>query len=121
MAQKGQRIDTLLKSEDGQHYAVVDAKYYGAQSPNTAPGWSDLVKQFFYVNAVEEVAGSTVKVTNHFIFPGSKSKLKAAYVAHRNKSISSENDCLSNYPPIHCHYRFCRKVLISGYCTNLQA
>lgn len=119
MAQKGQRIDTLLKSEDEQHYAVVDAKYYGAQSPNSAPGWSDLVKQFFYVNAVKEVAGSTIKVTNHFIFPGNEPQLKAAYVAHRNKVISDKSDCLSNYSPIHCHY-LCPIELLEKYVNGLK-
>lgn len=118
VAKKNQRLDTFLKSPDGQHYAVIDAKYYNAQSPNSAPGWSDLVKQFFYANVVREVVGSDVKVTNHFVFPGVEPKLKAAFVAHRNQTVTSLEGALSGYPPIYCHY-LCPIVLLEKYVNGL--
>ncbi|PHY60435.1 LlaJI family restriction endonuclease [Shewanella xiamenensis] len=119
VAKNNQRLDTFLKSPDGHHYAVIDAKYYDAQSPNSAPGWSDLVKQFFYVNAVKEVVGSGVKVTNHFVFPGIEPKLKAAFVAHRTQTVTSIDDGLSGYPPIYCHY-LCPIVLLEKYVNGLS-
>lgn len=119
VAKKNQRLDTFLKSPHGQHYAVVDAKYYQASSPSSAPGWSDLVKQFFYVNAVKEVVGADVKVTNHFVFPGSEPTLKAAFVAPRNQDIKDQNDCSVNYPAIHCHY-LCPITLLEKYVNGLK-
>lgn len=105
VAQKGQRTDTVLKHTDNQRFAVVDAKYYRADSPSTAPGWPDLVKQFFYKEALAQVVGGELTITNHFVFPGNERLLTAAYVAERNKHIESAQDCLDRYAPIYCHYQ----------------
>lgn len=106
VAQKGQRTDTVLKYPDGNRFAVVDAKYYEASSPNTAPGWSDLVKQFYYQKAVSLLEGEDALVSNHFVFPGASGKLRAAHVAARGFTVKSEEDCLSlEYPTIYCHYQ----------------
>lgn len=105
VAQKGQRTDTVLKHPEENRFAVVDAKYYEASSPNTAPGWSDLVKQFYYQKAVCLLEGEEAVVSNHFIFPGYRGKLKAAYVAERDVTVNSEQDCLQQYSAIHCHYQ----------------
>lgn len=119
VAKKNQRLDIFLKSPDDQYYAVIDAKYYDALSPNSAPGWSDLVKQFFYVNAVKDVVGSGAKVTNHFVFPGIEPKLKSAFVAHRTQTLTSLEDGLPGYPPIYCHY-LCPIVLLEKYVNGLS-
>jgi hypothetical protein len=105
VAQKGQRTDTVLKHSQENRFAVVDAKYYEANSPNTAPGWPDLVKQFYYQKAVCLLEGEKAEVSNHFIFPGCRGKLKAAYVAERGVTVKSEEDCLEEFSTIHCHYQ----------------
>lgn len=105
VAGKGQRTDTVLESSDAQRIAIIDAKYYGATSPQTAPGWPDLVKQFFYQKFVSNIYPDRL-ISNHFVFPGVDGKnLKAAFVAERGKKIESVSDRLSDYSPIHCHYQ----------------
>jgi hypothetical protein len=104
-AQKGQRTDTVIKHADGSRFAVVDAKYYEASSPTTAPGWPDLVKQFFYQKAVKDLEGIEAIVSNHFIFPGTAPQLKATYVAPPSIKVRSKKDCLSDYSVIYCHYQ----------------
>jgi hypothetical protein len=105
MAQKAQRTDTVLKHGEDKIFAVIDAKYYEASSPQTAPGWPDLVKQFYYQKAVIILGGKDVIVSNHFIFPGTKKALKSVHVAEREIIVKSEADCLTDYHPIHCHYQ----------------
>ncbi|MGG6134525.1 LlaJI family restriction endonuclease [Pantoea allii] len=105
MAQKGQRTDTVLYNSDKTQAAIIDAKYYDAKNPNTAPGWPDLVKQFFYHNVISYVVPANTLISNHFIFPGCSKMLKAVYVAERDKELVSNSDCLTEYPPIHCHYQ----------------
>lgn len=105
VAQKGQKTDTVLKNSESNRFAVVDAKYYEASSPATAPGWPDLVKQFYYHKAISFMEGEDATVSNHFIFPGGKGQLKSAHVAERGRVIKSELDCLAEYSTIHCHYQ----------------
>lgn len=105
VAKKGQRTDTVLKHAKENRFAVVDAKYYEASSPQTAPGWPDLVKQFYYQRAIGHLEGEDAVISNHFIFPGYSRQLKAVYVAERDVTIESEKDCLEEYSAIHCHYQ----------------
>ncbi|MDN2663282.1 LlaJI family restriction endonuclease [Psychromonas sp. 14N.309.X.WAT.B.A12] len=105
MARKGQRTDTVLKSNEGKKFAIVDAKYYEASSPQTAPGWPDLVKQFYYQDALSILEGNDSSISNHFIFPGTVKHIKSVHVAGRLKEIKSEGDCLPEYQPIYCHYQ----------------
>lgn len=105
VAQKGQRTDTVLKHDNQKLFAVVDAKYYEARTPQTAPGWSDLVKQFYYQKAVSLIEGDDAVISNHFIFPGCFRHLKAAHVAERDVTVKSKDDCLEEYSVIHCHYQ----------------
>lgn len=105
VAGKGQRTDTVLQEPSMQHIAIIDAKYYDAHSPQSAPGWPDLVKQFFYQQAIEHLYPSK-HITNHFIFPGNgKGNLKAAYVAEREGKGEGSSNGLLSYGPIHCHYQ----------------
>ena len=105
VAKKGQRTDTVLKFPEENRFAVVDAKYYEASSVVTAPGWPDLVKQFYYHRAISRLEGEDASVSNHFIFPGTKGQLKAAHVADRDQEIKSKQDCLEEYSTINCHYQ----------------
>ncbi|MFA0086363.1 LlaJI family restriction endonuclease [Vibrio sp. 10N.261.51.F12] len=117
VAQKRQRTDTVLKHPSERRFAVVDAKYYEARSARTAPGWSDLVKQFFYQKAVRDIEGGNTPVSNHFIFPGSLPNLKAAHVAKSGVTIESQEDCLEDYSAIYCHYQP-PITLLSAYVNN---
>ena len=120
VANKGQRTDTILRNDDGRRYAVVDAKYYRASTPQNAPGWPDLVKQFFYQKAVvESVREVGVVVTTHFIFPGKNKILKSAHVGPRGQHYKTELQHTNGYPVIHCHY--CEpEVLMETYVNRGQ-
>jgi len=105
VAAKGQRTDTVLRSKNMQQIAVVDAKYYDASSPKSAPGWPDLVKQFFYEQAIRSL-NLGGHISNHFIFPGTLEKnLKAVFLAKRDRKPVQAADFLLGYGPIHCHYQ----------------
>ncbi|MFL1803584.1 LlaJI family restriction endonuclease [Plesiomonas shigelloides] len=105
IAGKGQRTDTVLQDRGSQHIAVIDAKYYDAHSPRSAPGWPDLVKQFFYQQTIEHLCPSK-HISNHFIFPGNEEKnLKSAFVVERDSKKDCATACLPRYGPIHCHYQ----------------
>lgn len=105
VARKGQRTDTVLRSGDKQHIAIIDAKYYAAVSPQNAPGWPDLVKQFFYQQFIQRLY-PTVHISNHFIFPGNTEKnLATVFVAERSSKTNSVADFVAGYGPINCHYQ----------------
>lgn len=105
VANKGQRTDTVLRNSEKTHVAIIDAKYYDAELPETAPGSPDLVKQFFYRNAISHLLPADTHISNHFVFPGTRKALTAAHVAERGKLLANEADCLPDYQPIHCHYQ----------------
>lgn len=95
---KGQRTDIIVYNEESNIYGVIDAKYYQAEDLKSAPGWSDLLKQFFYAKAVKSLyPDSTVK--NYFIFPGQKGVFRLAYMKQRQTRNSDKL-----YPEIHCLY-----------------
>ncbi|MFT7687149.1 MAG: hypothetical protein ACI9FB_002501 [Candidatus Azotimanducaceae bacterium] len=106
VSRKGQRTDTVIESEDGRQWAVIDAKYYNASSPQLAPGWHDLVKQFFYKTAAEKVCSQATTVNLHFIFPGNIHHLNKAKIGKRgqNKFTSSDFSEVNGYGEILCHY-----------------
>lgn len=114
---KGQRTDTVLQDPSMQHIAVIDAKYYDARSPQSAPGWPDLVKQFFYQQTIEHLYPSK-RISNHFIFPGNgEGNLKAALVVERESKPADSANGLLEYGPIHCHYQD-PLVLLRLYTTG---
>ncbi|MYN45917.1 LlaJI family restriction endonuclease [Pseudoduganella sp. FT93W] len=95
---KGMRPDLVLGVAARRHMAVVDAKYYQARDVSTAPGWHDLVKQFFYAKALQEAyPGWTVD--NIFVFPGCG---KLSYAAVESRDRSRRFDEL--FPPVRCVY-----------------
>lgn len=73
-ARKAQRTDTVIKDPDQEIFTVVDAKYYEASGLNSAPGWPDLVKQFFYAKALRQLYDQAI-IHNAFIFPAKEVQL----------------------------------------------
>lgn len=110
---KGQRTDTILADYEKNQFSVIDAKYYDAVSLGTAPGWPDLVKQFFYAKAVQSLK-PTASVKNYFIFPGNNS--------HFDRAFMSKDDSLVadlRYPPIFCKYIEPAEV-IKAYISGIK-
>lgn len=98
-ATKGQRTDTVMKHPIDKRFVVVDAKYYGAHDVKSAPGWGDIVKQFFYAKALK-VFSENAEVDNVFIFPGN-GPLRSIHMQDRKSKALLLNQ---NYPPIRCIY-----------------
>lgn len=100
VGQKGQRVDIFLYEQASKEACVIDAKYYDGSSVDRAPGWPDLVKQFFYAKSL--IAGNLKRevssVRNFFIFPGipTDSSPVMAYVVDSSGPLSTE------FPPIKC-------------------
>lgn len=80
--EKGQRTDLIIADEDKNNICIIDAKYYDANESRGAPGWSDLVKQFFYYKAVKSIY-PLAKLKNFFIFPGESNYLTTAHMKRR--------------------------------------
>ena len=119
VAQKGQRTDTVIRNLDGSRVAVVDAKYYRAVDPQSAPGWSDLVKQMFYKSAVEAIVPEDTMVTLHFVFPGVEQTLRSAHVGMRTSGRTKTKPIVGSYPDIHCHY-FEPVQLMKSYLSGIK-
>ena len=110
---KGQRLDVVLKRPNEDRYAVVDAKYYSAGSVSTAPGWPDLVKQFFYAKSLKEILPSAI-ITNAFVFPRKEGNLKSAHMIDRvTGTVLSEE-----YVDINCFYADPLEVM-RHFVTNM--
>ena len=115
VGQKGQRVDIFLYESDIKEACVIDAKYYDGSSVDRAPGWPDLVKQFFYAKSL--TAGglrhevSTVK--NYFIFPGisGEASPEMAYVIDSTGRLDSE------FPPIKCLH-VSPELIIKSYVSS---
>ncbi|WP_299011765.1 LlaJI family restriction endonuclease [uncultured Shewanella sp.] len=107
---KSQKTDIVLKDPKSETYCIVDAKYYQASSVNTAPGWSDLVKQFFYVKALKTIVSDSSIINNAFIFPGKFGEIVSAHMVNRDSEMLFEED----YPKIQCHY-FCPNVVVEHF------
>ncbi|HIE4543503.1 MULTISPECIES: LlaJI family restriction endonuclease [Providencia] len=106
VSKKGQRTDTVIENKNGTRWAIIDAKYYNASTPNLAPGWHDLIKQFFYRTAAEKICGQEISVTLHFIFPDTIQHLHKIKVGARGQKKTTFEAFLEvdGYGEIHCHY-----------------
>ena len=93
------KTDIALKHPDKETVAIVDAKYYAAQNVGSAPGWPDLVKQFFYEKALKLVR-PTLQVRNAFVFPGEDGPLKSAHLKSREEDKLFDVE----FTPISCYY-----------------
>jgi len=113
--QKGQRVDIFLYDAFEKTACVVDAKYYDASSTTNAPGWPDLVKQFFYAKSL--TAGALNKQVEHvkncFIFPGTANNAspKIAFVTDTTGRLDHI------FPPIEC-LMLSPEVVIDSYVNN---
>lgn len=96
---KGGRTDTVLRSPDRTTFGIIDAKYYGADNLANLPGWPDLIKQFFYALALNDIY-PTASIHNWFIFPGSKSTVESVHLMSPITQHLQDN----KYKPIQCVY-----------------
>ena len=102
--QKAMRLDVFIKSENSCW--VIDSKYYTATGAHNAPGWSDLVKQFFYVKAVKLIYPELKSIKNIFIFPGITNPLSTIQMVYREESIDEKKlvKLSEDFIPIECLY-----------------
>ena len=102
--QKGMRLDVFIKNENSCW--VIDSKYYTATGAHDAPGWSDLVKQFFYVKAVRLIYPELKSIKNIFIFPGGKNSLSKIEMVYREQSKDETKleKLAKDFIPIECLY-----------------
>jgi len=112
--EKSMRTDIIMEDKQNRKWAIVDAKYYAANSVANAPGWPDLVKQFFYEKALELV-NSDFEISNFFIFPGSEEKLDLVRMKDREKEIFYDEE----FPPVKCLYVHPMEV-INNYISNTK-
>ena len=112
-SRKGQRTDIVLRDPETGDFTVIDAKYYAAKSLETAPGWPDLVKQFFYAKAVKSIYPES-NVFNMFIFPGNKGPFESAHMAEPSRGVIKDEDLQDEYPPICCKY-LCPLVSVDAF------
>ncbi|KXO78227.1 restriction endonuclease [Acinetobacter venetianus] len=97
----GMRTDIVIKDTDLQTLTVLDAKYYEATTIDNSPGWSDLVKQFFYEKALSQMPEfSDYTLKNGLIFPGDKKVFEE--IKMRDQSNDTFLD--SQFAPIKCVY-----------------
>ena len=100
---RGMQTDIILEDEIG--YTIVDAKYYGAKSAETAPGWPDIAKQIFYEKALREIVDKEGEpesvIRNIFAFPSrdGDGPLISSEIQHANGSATT-----NMFPPIACAY-----------------
>ena len=98
------RLDVFIKSENSCW--VIDSKYYTATGAHNAPGWSDLVKQFFYVKAVKLIYPKIESIKNIFIFPGVNNSLSNIEMVYREESKDETKlaKLAEDFIPIECLY-----------------
>ncbi|MBL5898860.1 LlaJI family restriction endonuclease [Lelliottia amnigena] len=111
-SQKGGRTDTVLKVPCEDIFAVIDAKYYGADNISNLPGWPDLIKQFFYALALKDIYSSAT-IYNYFIFPGTLHIVESVHL----QDPYTEELLDENYMPIECIY-IEPLTLINNYISN---
>jgi len=112
--EKSMRTDIILEDKQNKKWAIVDAKYYAANSVANAPGWPDLVKQFFYEKALKLV-NSDFDISNFFIFPGSEGNLDLVRMKDRKEEIFYDKE----FPPVKCLY-VSPLVVINNYISNTK-
>lgn len=110
---RGMQTDIILETPD--HYIIVDAKYYSATTPDSAPGWPDIAKQLFYKHGLSEIIRSPSdaprkKIENVFAFPGKSENGPLKQVSIRLPNGAPTSDMFSS---ILCKYFPVRKVLAS--------
>lgn len=95
------RMETDFVIRAGNRLIIADAKYYRAHSVRSSPGWSDIVKQIYYVEALKTVVKDETDVSTCFIFPAATMsdgpmREVAMYAVSGPREV--------RFPPIACHY-----------------
>lgn len=96
---RNMRTDIIIEDTSKKIRAVVDAKYYESKSANDAPGWADMVKQFFYAKALKSLSSKFI-IKNVFVFPGNTQYLQIA----KMQNVTGNTDLDLDFPPITCLY-----------------
>ena len=99
--------DIIIFDDIGK-IAIVDAKYYDLKK--TKPGWSDLVKQFFYAKLfINNYVGH---IENYFIVPkvGSIDMKKISVISD---TLDNKSFLDNEFPPIKIFYIDVYEVMIS--------
>ena len=115
---RGMRADIFLMHSEINQITIIDAKYYAAQTVESSPGWSDLVKQFFYAKALQ-TSFPEFMVFNAFIFPGKSKIFKQVKMKSRSQSIELTEDIDLQFPPIDCYY-ICPLLVIEHFLTGTR-
>jgi hypothetical protein len=115
--QKSQRIDIILYEPEAKEACVIDAKYYDGSSVHHAPGWPDLVKQFFYAKSLSagNLSHQVTLVKNYFIFPGASGSNSPDEIFVRDSSGHLNHV----FPPIKCKH-VSPETIIKSYISNKQ-
>jgi hypothetical protein len=94
------QMDIVVRHD--RRLLVIDAKYYRATSVGLAPGWADIVKQLYYVKALETVRSArNMKIGTAFIFPGIRTE---AAPFDRVEMLGRGGETLDAFPSIACQY-----------------
>lgn len=112
--EKSMRTDIVVLDQTTDTYTVLDAKYYAATSPENAPGWGDLVKQFFYAKALKSLYPKA-NIKNIFVFPGTATYLKQARV--RDRTILPTHFYDEDFPAVECIY-VCPLAVINHFAAG---
>jgi len=113
-ANNSMRTDIILENSAASKAVVVDAKYYAATNISNSPGWSDLVKQFFYAKALKTIKPE-YDIRNVFVFPGANGNITDISVRSRDGSISHDDV----FSPIHCVYA-CPENLMTHFIQGTK-
>nr|WP_216074585.1 LlaJI family restriction endonuclease [Acinetobacter baumannii] len=97
----GMRTDIVIEDKAAKKLTILDAKYYEATTVENAPGWADLVKQFFYEKAISIMPEfSGYQFENALIFPGQKSAFDKIHMQNQKNGNYLDTD----FPIIKCIY-----------------
>lgn len=113
--QKGQRVDIFLYEPLTKEVCVIDAKYYDGSSVDHAPGWPDMVKQFFYAKSLTagNLKHEVTTVRNYFILPGVARDTSPEMVS----VVDSSGYLDSEFSPIKC-LLVSPEEIINSYISN---
>ncbi|WP_440599788.1 LlaJI family restriction endonuclease (plasmid) [Acinetobacter soli] len=97
----GMRTDIVIEDKAANKLTILDAKYYEATTVENAPGWADLVKQFFYEKAISIMPEfSGYQFENALIFPGQKNVFDMIHMQDQKTYDYLDTD----FPIIKCIY-----------------
>ncbi|MGR6845146.1 LlaJI family restriction endonuclease [Acinetobacter baumannii] len=97
----GMRTDIVIEDKVAKKLTILDAKYYEATTVENAPGWADLVKQFFYEKAISIMPEfSGYQFENALIFPGQKNVFDKIHMQDQKTGGYLDTD----FPFIKCIY-----------------